>query len=643
LPAQPSLAEAVWEPAALALQTCIFAALALAGYHACALHVMVGADGPAIFVHAQTLFWAVALVVSVFLHSFLSPSFAIGTPTLLALFAALLSALANARALCFPSGSTFSSMGDEPASKDVHRALSPDFSLQPTARSRLLSVAIPLAVLAICAVALFRAPHCPTAPRTAPVMYALLDSAQSPAGSESMVGKNARTMVDDHKISIDHDNHNAEASKCATPPLPSPSPSPSPGPDAARDTPAQEATKQTADNIQAEKERSDAERAELVHAARAEAAAALADHAQRLLKRDKTVRKMTQLRSTIADIYAQLILPKKPVALFAVPRHWNLGDSFIWLGQKAVLDSLGLNLVYTCFDALCSKDFGNLSNVIRDGTIVIHGGGNYGDIYRFNNQLINKLLTRFPNNRVVQLPQSVFYRKMNLAVLDARMHFKHPNFFLMVRDQFSYDFMHKVFAENLTMLTQSAPYDTYSDRIVRCPDSAITIGPVLPNCEPDLDVVYLSRRDTEKVFNTTSMRSLLDGANLTYVVMDWMADWRRVFKMPLTQALPSSLAEFPLFRLHAANNMLCRGRVVLSDRLHASILALLMGRPFVGVDNVYGKMGRVVQMMFQDESFGTTLSQDDLNLYIADSPSEAVPRILSLLETVKNSPDSLAL
>jgi exopolysaccharide biosynthesis predicted pyruvyltransferase EpsI len=355
-------------------------------------------------------------------------------------------------------------------------------------------------------------------------------------------------------------------------------------------------------------------------------------HTQALLNRAKTIEKITQLRETLAGLYAAHIVPGQPVALFAVPEHWNLGDSFIWQGQKTLLDSLGLNLVHTCFHADCMASFDALAEVIGNGTIVIHGGGNYGDLYPTHNRLTTQLLARFRRNRVVQLPQSIYYRNTSLAVADVRMHFAHPNFYLMVRDQFSYDFLHDIFATSLSGIARLAPHKTYHKRIIRCPDSAIAIGPVLPNCKPIVDVVYLSRRDSEKVHNTSHVKALLAGANLTHTVLDWMADWRHVFPMPLYRAQPASIAEYPLFRLHAANNMLCRGRVVLSDRLHASVLALLMGRPFVGVDNEYQKMERVMRFMFADPSFGPPLTPHTLNHFIVSHTTEIVPKIRALLK-----------
>ncbi len=78
--------------------------------------------------------------------------------------------------------------------------------------------------------------------------------------------------------------------------------------------------------------------------------------------------------------------------------------------------------------------------------------------------------------------------------------------------------------------------------------------------------------------------------------------------------------------------MLCRGRVVVSDRLHASLLALLMGRPFVGLDNIYGKMGRVRELLFRPRpGLQANVTADMLDSHVVSSEEEVVARVVTIL------------
>jgi pyruvyl transferase EpsO len=60
------------------------------------------------------------------------------------------------------------------------------------------------------------------------------------------------------------------------------------------------------------------------------------------------------------------------------------------------------------------------------------------------------------------------------------------------------------------------------------------------------------------------------------------------------------------YRRHAAYRLACgvrklsRGQVIVSDRLHAHLIAGLMGKPHVCLDNSYGKIGRYIETWGKD-------------------------------------------
>lgn len=343
-----------------------------------------------------------------------------------------------------------------------------------------------------------------------------------------------------------------------------------------------------------------------------------------LVDRELTIRKLGSLRAFVSSVYKRLIPPEAPVALVSLPAHWNLGDSFIWQGEKTVLDSLGISLTYACTFSQCESpsELERLAKAVQNGTILIHGGGNYGDLWLGPTKYISMLIDRFPFNRIIQLPQSVFYLNAAQGISDLRHHFSHPDFHLMVRDRSSFEFVRRALGNADASLRSN---DSAISRLVLCPDSAIAIGPLLPNCDPDVDVVYLSRQDKEKAFDESTVISGLTGHNLSFVVLDWMAHWRKSFPSPENAVrVPLSQAELPQFRVHAANNMLCRGRVVVTDRLHAAIIGILIGRPVIALDNTYGKISNVVQCMFSSRDFGAPLALDKAMLVLAENEKTAV-------------------
>ena len=89
----------------------------------------------------------------------------------------------------------------------------------------------------------------------------------------------------------------------------------------------------------------------------------------------------------------------------------------------------------------------------------------------------------------------------------------------------------------------------------------------------------------------------------------------------LTRALGAAYDVQARRRLRVGCRLLARGKVVITDRLHAHVLCLLLGIPHVLLDNNYGKVRRVHE----------TWTADAPDMRWAASPSEALPAARSLL------------
>src|SRR5437870_7742131 len=66
-------------------------------------------------------------------------------------------------------------------------------------------------------------------------------------------------------------------------------------------------------------------------------------------------------------------------ALVGFPNHSNVGDSAIWLGEKAYLRRRGISVAYACDTSTDSQE--DLRARVKDGVILLHGGGNLGDLW----------------------------------------------------------------------------------------------------------------------------------------------------------------------------------------------------------------------------------------------------------------------
>jgi exopolysaccharide biosynthesis predicted pyruvyltransferase EpsI len=299
-------------------------------------------------------------------------------------------------------------------------------------------------------------------------------------------------------------------------------------------------------------------------------------------ERDRFLSRMDRELTRILDP----LLPRGVrCALLDFPDHANVGDNAIWLGERAYLRRIEASVVYAC-DILTYSE-AQLARRLEDGIILLSGGGNLGDLWPAYQQFREKVITAFSHNRIIQLPQSIWFREeanreRARAVFDA-----HPRLTLLVREERSLEFARAHFR------TQS----------LLCPDPSLALGALSRRQAPGQDVLWLLRSDVES-------RSQ-GAARIGPEAVDWRADrpsWRsRVNRIlsrqrsshpsanrwtwpvvaPLHGRVWDGLAEE---RLRRGCALLSRGRVVVTDRLHGHLLSVLLGIPHVLLDNSYGKV-----------------------------------------------------
>lgn len=277
------------------------------------------------------------------------------------------------------------------------------------------------------------------------------------------------------------------------------------------------------------------------------------------------------------------------VAMLDWPLHKNAGDSLISLGQLGYLEQLGARPTFISdiwrFDA---------EDVRRrtDGPILLQGGGNLGDLWGYIQEFREHVIATCPDRPIVQMPQSIHFRDPANIARARRVFESHPELTLLLRDHEALDLARRLFP------------DTRSEF---CPDMAFGVGALDTRWldGPEVDVVRLLRRDREEVpGQAAELPPML--SSRTY---DWhlppVAEvrWRalRLLGQVARRLPPGARSGFhsvvhPSYEHAARLNVrqavktLGRGRMVVTNRLHGAVLAGLMGRPFVALDNTYGKV-----------------------------------------------------
>lgn len=272
------------------------------------------------------------------------------------------------------------------------------------------------------------------------------------------------------------------------------------------------------------------------------------------------------------------------------PRHTNVGDSLIWLGTRALMGELGL---------ACSASFDQYNFPPRDrlaypdDPVLLNGGGNFGDLYPGHHDLRLRVLHHFRGRRIVQMPETLNFSGTGSLDRTRDAIREHGDVVLLVRDAESERFARKHFFAEVHL----------------APDAALALPQDRPAGRPVADVVVLGRTDAEasgsdvaplfapevEVVDWVDPPGGLLGAaghrlrrRGMQVLTGPVRGWRGVLRDPT-----------PVYDAYARWNyehgrrLISRGRVLVSNRLHAHVFALLLGLPHVVVDDRYGKIHRV--------------------------------------------------
>lgn len=323
---------------------------------------------------------------------------------------------------------------------------------------------------------------------------------------------------------------------------------------------------------------------------------------------------ISQLFGDMREKINQVLQPLLPavdenIALIDFPNHANVGDSMIWLGEQNFLQHHGFSDgVYYCeADTYCRED---LADAVGAGTIFLHGGGNLGDLWPMHQELREQVITDFPGNRIIQLPQSICFEQRDNLRRARRILEGHDRLTILTRDRPSLEFA----IEQLGVEARL------------CPDLAFWLEPRGTPMPATFERILLYRNDHEA---SREPPSELEENTWAY---DWCKDEqselislntllrerycdesssdRQRTRAKLAAIYPA-LAEQ---RFERGMSALARGGYVICERLHGHILCLLLGISHRIVDTRHDKIRNFVE----------TWQYDHPLMSWADSPRAAL-------------------
>ena len=163
------------------------------------------------------------------------------------------------------------------------------------------------------------------------------------------------------------------------------------------------------------------------------------------------IQKIEELQSYIENALIPLI--DNDYVLWDLPYHENIGDTLIWEGERCFLKTLH----YKCLDFANAKTC-TFPKLQSDVIILLHGGGNFGDVWRDAQIFRLEVIRRYPNNKVIVFPQTVYYSNKALIEMDADVMRKHHKLTICARDKNSFELLKNSFNNHILLLPDMAFY-----------------------------------------------------------------------------------------------------------------------------------------------------------------------------------------
>ncbi len=317
----------------------------------------------------------------------------------------------------------------------------------------------------------------------------------------------------------------------------------------------------------------------------------------------------SHLENGVANFYSilsELIPHRADIVFFDHAIYGNVGDLMISYATERLLMSYRPRRLL----AYSREDPWRAERQINENTILVfQGGGNLGNLFPRHNKVRENLIRKFPRNRCIILPQTIYYRDMASVEVTANVFSRCSDLHIFLRDLTSKSFAERHFDA-----------ETYA-----APDTAHCFGTFWHAEEAGEGDLHIIREDQAEY-------GLLDRFPIDLPPDVETMDWPQ-FLTPSEKAtirrgkrLAKYGREIAGFQPHLwlwrrdRNRILRRAmrlvqahERIVTNRLHGVIFALLAGRKVVIGDTGYGKLTAYYENWLQDhpdvENVGPPLHQ----------------------------------
>jgi pyruvyl transferase EpsO len=304
--------------------------------------------------------------------------------------------------------------------------------------------------------------------------------------------------------------------------------------------------------------------------------------------------KNDELRKEIAQKLIPLIT--NDYWLLELPYYRNIGDILIWYGTEFFLKTFNARCKYkSSFYTFKKKKIS--ANII----ILLQGGGNFGDLWDGPQDFRRRIIKDYPNNKIIILPQTIFYSNENNLISDAKLFSMHKKLVICARDEESLKILKNHFSTNTILLVPDMAFCIPAGALKKI------------KINPSYKTLFVKRTDQE--INThIDYFAHINENNID--ISDWppmeketiVAFLLRCFlwinrRMHILFSKITDLYACYIFKQNMIKigvRFISKYKKIYTTRLHAAILCCILEKPFILFNNSYGKNSSFFKTWFSD-------------------------------------------
>lgn len=280
--------------------------------------------------------------------------------------------------------------------------------------------------------------------------------------------------------------------------------------------------------------------------------------------------------------YGKNIIGKPNIYLMNTEDYANLGDLQIAISEMQWLKK-NFEGKYRIHEIPATKYEKLLPFVKKyarkDDLIFIHGGGNIGNEYMEPEERRRQIIELFPDNLIYSLPQTVYFNKNKTNYNDElarsqEVYGNHQKLRVCVRDQVSYAFMQEHFTCKTLLTPDMVMYSDFTQH------PKVRENKIILNLRKEFKA-KLSQRQREYIYEISKRHAE------TVVYLDNLKD-----HFISVEERENKISEH-LSEIKSAS-------LVITDRLHGMIFAVLSETPCIVIDNYNHKVSNLYNTWFKE-------------------------------------------